>query len=663
MNKPGIKNKPEILAPAGSRVSFLAALAAGADAIYCGLKTFSARMEAKNFSIEELAELTHLAHGKGASVYVTLNTMIKPTDVDQVARCLDQLNRFVKPDAIIAQDLAVIGLIHQIGFPGKIHLSTLANVNTPEALRFIKQIPEVSRVVLPRELDIDEIKAMAKACPSGLGVETFIHGALCYAVSGRCYWSSYLGGKSGLRGRCVQPCRRMYTQIDQSRRFFSCQDLSIDVLVKVLLSVPEIKAWKIEGRKKGPHYVYHTVKAYQILRDLADDPENRVIAKKTALGLLTQALGRSATHYNFLPQRPQKPIDVRRQTASGLFVGKVQGAKLSQYVVPRRELFPGDVLRLGYEDETWHAIQRVGKYIPARGRFAFNLPSRKVPKKGTPVFLTDRRESELSRTIETLNRQIEKSSTSALPPSDIKVTVKKKRIKRNKVFTYRVYRDWPARQQKGPAGLWLSSKTLSKASRQQISRSWWWLPPIAWPADEKKFKIILTRAAAKGARRFVLNAPWQRGYFKKDRGLIFWAGPFCNLANSLAMEALDALGFSGAFISPELGSDDIMILPKLSPLPLGIVAGGNWPLCISRVLADDIHEKKPFSSPRGEQSWVRKYESNYWVFPNWLLDLGQMKDKLRKAGYNTFVHVIEPVPRDVKMKKRPGKWNWDIGLN
>jgi putative protease len=89
---------------------------------------------------------------------------------------------------------------------------------------------------------------MALSCPSGLELECFVHGALCYAVSGRCYWSSFLGGKSGLRGRCVQPCRRLYTHLGKTKRFFSCQDLSLDVLTKTLLDVPQVASWKIEGR-------------------------------------------------------------------------------------------------------------------------------------------------------------------------------------------------------------------------------------------------------------------------------------------------------------------------------------------------------------------------------------------------------------------------------
>ena len=121
-------------------------------------------------------------------------------------------------------------------------------------------------------------------------------------------------------------------------------------------------------------------------------------------------------------------------------------------------------------------------------------------------------------------------------------------------------------------------------------------------------------------------------------------------------------GFAGAIVSPELGKEDILDLPQSSPLPLGIVTGGHWPLCISRTLSDGIGEGRPFASPKGEQAWVKKYGPDYWVFPNWTLDLTAEKEKLVKAGYQMLVYLAEPVPKAVKLKSRPGLWNWNIGL-
>jgi len=658
----GALQRPEIMAPAGSKASFLAAVAAGADAIYCGLKSYSARMAAKNFTIEQLAALTRLAHAHATKVYVTLNSMLRTGELTHAGRLLEELQHNVKPDAIIIQDLALLELAGRIGFSGEIYLSTLANATDGAALKLIGDLNGIARVVLPRELNIDEVKAIARVCPNDLALEVFIHGALCYAVSGRCYWSSFLGGRSGLRGRCVQPCRRLFEQSRQSRRFFSCQDLSLDVLVKVLLSVPQIKGWKIEGRKKGPHYVYYTVKAYQILKNLEDNPEKRSVSKKAALGLLAQALGRTATHYNFLPQRPQTPINVIGQTGSGLFVGKIRGSRNKPYVICRMELLAGAVLRIGYEDESWHAVQRVGKYIPPEGRFHIKASSNRMPAAGTPVFLTDRREKALKNMLTELDRELEKVEKTHPLPSKFFLHLPECTPGKCKPAEIYVHRRFNKSGKQVPVGLWLSEETLKTTPQRLISHVRWWLPPVGWPAEEKAFNRLLERAMGKGGRHFVLNTPWQIASFHDRKNLVLWAGPFCNIANPLAIKTIAGIGFSGAIVSPELKQSDFLALPQHSPLPLGIVISGSWPLCISRTISDDIQQNKPFSSPKGEQAWVVKYDSVYWVFPNWKLDLTAKMDKLKRAGYQMFVHLLEPIPAAVKLKKRPGLWNWEIGL-
>ncbi|MFZ1201496.1 MAG: peptidase U32 family protein [Desulfobacterales bacterium] len=657
------KQKPEILAPAGSRASFMAALAAGADAIYCGLKSFSARMEAKNFALDELAVLTRLAHEKGTKVYVAFNAMLKTGELTDAGTLLNHLHRRVAPDALIIQDLALIELARQVGYAGELHLSTLANAGFAAALTSVHRLHGVTRVVLPRELSIDEIKALAGACPDSLALEVFVHGALCHAVSGRCYWSSFLGGKSGLRGRCVQPCRRQYGQSQQVRRYFSCQDLSLDVLANLLLTVPQVRAWKIEGRKKGPHYVYYTVQAYRTLRDIDEDPPSRASVKKSALGLLEQALGRPTTHYNFLPQRPQPATDPRTQTGSGLFVGKAQGPARHPYVVPRIDLLRGDVLRLGYEDERWHAIQQVGKGVPKRGRFTFSLPAGRLPARGTPVFLTDRREQALQDMLTDLDRQAAgRSEAEPAPPMDFDVRLPQPVVGPPKVLEIAVHRRPAPQPGPYPDGLWLSAEAIENVRRERVSRLWWWLPPVVWPDAESALMKAVSTVLRQGAAQFVLNAPWQTAFFGSLEGLNLWAGPFCNLTNPLAIERVAGMGFAGAFVSPELGRDDTLALPAASPLPLGIVVSGSWPLCISRTIAAGVKEDEPFTSPRGEQSWVHRNGSDYWMYPNWHLDLRAKTAELKKAGYRMIVHLIEPLPPDIRLKPRPGLWNWDIGL-
>jgi len=649
-------HQPEILAPAGNRAAFLAGLAAGADAIYCGLKSLSARMEAKNFSLEELAQLVHLAHDRGVKVYVTVNALLKPDELDRAGRLIDDLGRHVKPDALIVQDLGVIALARQAGFDGQLHLSTLANVSFPKALGVIARKRLADRVVVPRELSIDEIKAMAAACPRAVGLETFVHGALCYGVSGRCYWSSYMGGKSGLRGRCVQPCRRHYRQEGRVARAFSCQDFSVDVLVKILGQVKKVLAWKIEGRKKGPHYVFYTVSAYRLLRDQGRDAG----AKRDAADLLAQSLGREATHYRLLPQRPQQPVNTRRQTASGFFMGKVQGPAKNPWVVVRQPLLPGDVLRVGYEDEPGHVICRVTRHVPNKGRYPLNLGGRRSPPPGASVFLTDRREK-------ALERLMADAEAAAVPGQAIRASAFKAALpapadKSGPCLELHVSRTPSRASGRGAAGIWLSETAAANIGKSAAANLWIWMPPVIWPDDEARVAGLLRQSLENGARRFVLNAPWQMALFNRPQGLHLWAGPFCNAANALCLEMLKTLGVGGAFVSPELGEDDILALCRQSPLPLGIVLSGHWPLCISRTLADDVKLRVPFESPRGEQAWADRHGPDYWIFPNWKLDITEKRAVLRQAGMRMFVHLDETVPPAVSIKKRPGLWNWKIGL-
>ncbi|MBW2643987.1 MAG: hypothetical protein JRC89_11635 [Deltaproteobacteria bacterium] len=185
-------------------------------------------------------------------------------------------------------------------------------------------------------------------------------------------------------------------------------------------------------------------------------------------------------------------------------------------------------------------------------------------------------------------------------------------------------------------------------SKSLISRLWWWLPPVIWPEDEVRFKELVDLVLKKGAQNFVLNAPWQIAFFSVPKKLNLWAGPFCNIANPLAVKTLASLGVKGVIVSPELGRKDYFMLPKHSPLPLGIVISGNWPLCVSRIISEELDTQKPLISPKGEE--------------NWKLDISAKKNHLEKAGYRLFVHLVEPVPKEMTLKKRPGLWNWNLDL-
>ncbi len=682
--------QPEILAPAGDKPSFLAALAGGADAIYLGLKHFSARMQAENFGISELAGLVDLAHSKNTRVYVAMNTLVKPQDISSAANLIGRLARDVQPHALILQDMGFMNLARQANFKGELHLSTLANITHPAGLLAAKNMG-AQRVILPRELSIDEIRLMGESCPEGLELELFVHGALCYCVSGRCYWSSYMGGKSGLRGRCVQPCRRVYRQGGNaipsalgdsknikgkrkplphakrsgkvhSGRYFSCLDLSLDVLAKTLLDIPNLSSWKIEGRKKGPHYVYHVVTAYKLLRDNPNDSK----AKKMAEEFLNMALGRPSTRARFLPQKQNSPTDPYEQTSSGLLVGKCGiDSEGRAFIKAHQELLPKDYLRIGIEDQSWHSTLSVTKRVPKAGTLVLRVPKHKTPKAGTAVFLIDRREPELLNLLSQGERELAKQKKITSAPIDVKLKFAdsmKARKRADMILRANIPHGRDTRGTKGShMALWISPKA-QELSRTIVPKVAWWLPPVIWPEEEKTYTRLITHLQRCGARHFICNAPWQISLFKAFEELDLMAGPFCNVANAAHINMLKDMGFAATFVSPELSQKDFLSLPKQSCLPLGIVLKGFWPIGIARFGLSGVKANEPFASPKGEVFWARNYGSNTWLYPAWPLDLSDKRNQLETAGYSFFAEIDENPPINLPEIRRSGLFNWDNDL-
>jgi len=201
-------NKFKLLAPAGDFSMLVAAIKAGADAVYFGLKEFSMRDNAKNFNIEDLTEINKIC-GKKIKKYLTLNVIIYEEEIKKVEEILKKIKG--KVDAIICWDLSVINLCRKLKIP--FHISTQASISNSESAKFYKKLG-AERVVLARELNLDQIKKISKF----VSVECFIHGAMCVAVSGRCFMSQELFKRSANRGMCTQVCRRSYTLKDDEGR-------------------------------------------------------------------------------------------------------------------------------------------------------------------------------------------------------------------------------------------------------------------------------------------------------------------------------------------------------------------------------------------------------------------------------------------------------------
>lgn len=269
----------ELLAPAGTMENFMAALESGADAIYLGGKVFNARAHAANFGIDELREAVRLAHILDVSVYVTVNILIGDTELGELENYFKDLDS-IGVDAIIVQDLAVAEIAKRVAPNIHLHGSTQMTAATLDAVRFYESLG-FTRVVLARELSLKEIQHICKHCKAE--IEVFVHGALCVCYSGQCLMSSFIGGRSGNRGACAQPCRLPYELLDSKGEsvlpkheayLLSPKDLNYSEHMNELVAAG-VTSFKVEGRMKKVSYVRQVIGTYREILDEASIHENQ----------------------------------------------------------------------------------------------------------------------------------------------------------------------------------------------------------------------------------------------------------------------------------------------------------------------------------------------------------------------------------------------------
>ena len=266
----------EVMAPVGSRESLAAAIKAGADSVYFGIGQLNMRSHSANhFTIDDLREIASICSEAGVKTYLTVNTIIYGEDLEQMRLICDAAHA-AGISAVIASDVAVMVYCREIG--QEVHLSTQLNISNIEALKFYAQFADV--VVLARELNMDQVAAIHREIeaqnicgPSGrqIQIEMFCHGALCMAVSGKCYMSLADAGRSANRGECIQICRRSYlltdaetgNQIEVDNKYLmSPKDLKTVRFIDRLMQ-SGVRVFKIEGRARGPEYVYTVVRCYK----------------------------------------------------------------------------------------------------------------------------------------------------------------------------------------------------------------------------------------------------------------------------------------------------------------------------------------------------------------------------------------------------------------
>ncbi|MFN2354026.1 MAG: peptidase U32 family protein [Desulfopila sp.] len=374
----------ELLAPAGTVDNFYAALQAGADAVYIGAPGINARNLSRDFTFEEIGAMIAYARARNKKVYVAANSLILERDLSALLENLALLAALA-PHGLIVQDVGLIEVVRR-HFPElPIHASTLMGGCSSESVDFFKELG-CQRVVLARELTLKEILEINKKADTE--IEVFVHGAMCYSYSGLCLFSSFLGGKSGLRGRCVQPCRRTYTWQGQGGKkksgkgrskaagaggsyVFSMNDLAAFEAVAAMKDAG-IASLKIEGRMRSANYVSKIVEAYRTVIDASEAEREQALARAEELAVASMARTTSSGYF-FSPQ-PAEAIMPHQSGGLGMYLGRLLNftetdGELLGKISLHHELSVGDRLRVHMEKKgkrkafTVHRILRRGEEV------------------------------------------------------------------------------------------------------------------------------------------------------------------------------------------------------------------------------------------------------------------------------------------------------------
>ncbi|MGE0077705.1 MAG: U32 family peptidase [Bacteroidales bacterium] len=333
-------NLLELLAPAKDLQTGIAAITHGADAVYIAANKFGAREKAGN-SIDDIKKLVNFAHQYNARVYVTVNTILFDEELDEAKKIIVDLYN-ANVDAIIIQDFSILAMDIP---PIAVHASTQMHNNSPEKLKFLEECG-IERIVLPRELSIEEIKEFRRSTISEL--EFFIHGALCVSYSGQCYLSQALTGRSANRGACAQPCRSAYDLIDsdgnilvKNKHLLSLKDLNLSKHIHELIDAG-VSSFKIEGRMKDIIYVKNTVAYYNNLINtiIADKPEYRRLSsgrcEYSFVPDLERSFNRGFTEH-FIQGRIKNQASYHSQKSIGKPIGNVSHTSKEYFTINSKE--------------------------------------------------------------------------------------------------------------------------------------------------------------------------------------------------------------------------------------------------------------------------------------------------------------------------------------
>lgn len=385
---------PELLAPAGNLETALAAYVRGADAVYCGLGKYNAREMADNFSMEDMSKLSAYSKKHNKKFYLTFNTLLKQNELEEAAEQLFSMSQLY-PDGVIVQDLGIARMLREY-FPAMaIHASTQMGIHNSAGVALAGDMG-MERVILERQVTLDELEGIVEK--SDIEIEVFVHGALCCSLSGKCLFSSWIGGWSGNRGRCKQPCRRRYYSQERGEKkagfFFSTQDLyTLDL-------IPELKrigvaSLKIEGRLKKPSHIQSVVEAYRMVIDADENEYSKVIGR--AKQVLSGAYGRKWSHGFATVEDMQSVLQPESVGVSGVLIGSVKGVQNGRVKVElQRKLHIGDRIRFqgtGGEEGPGYTIRTMDQgsdKVPSAAKGVVYIPFDRDVAPGAKVYKVSR---------------------------------------------------------------------------------------------------------------------------------------------------------------------------------------------------------------------------------------------------------------------------------
>ncbi|MEA1922964.1 MAG: peptidase U32 family protein [Pseudomonadota bacterium] len=648
-----MKMLPELLAPVGNFETFMAALEAGADAVYLGLKKFSARARAENFTFPDLELMTLYAHQRGVRLYVALNTLIRNDELSEIYRTLNELSR-IGVDAVIVQDLGLVNILRR-DFPElSVHLSTQLAIHNAAGVNRLAALG-CKRVVLGRELSLAEIETVAQK--SSIELELFVFGALCVSVAGLCQFSSFFGGMSANRGRCSQPCRRPYRHAGEEGHFFSPADFNaLEFLPELVRS--GITSCKIEGRMKGSQYVSVVVGVFRrALDEIKNSGELAPASRKAFAEELKEAYARPTTAGNLSGRYPAAIIEPERAASIGVVVGKVRRVsqegreKKGRRILLRssRELAAGDRLKIIFQGKdgrdnsfTLKEGFRIEKRRAAKGGgLIVSLPVPFACQVGDLLVKVGSRDQYGRRGGAWFRRQIEEAvgdqlkaaSAKSRPPQERRYQAAKcllpaagagDKIAQDgkkssswliKLADFSVAQ--PFLQRRGwRVALDLNGKLMaSVAGRERdLFRRYpeleWSLPALQYPGRDAPLVEIIKRLTKVGFRRFHLNGLGQLDLFSDSCGGLadfqLATGPFLHAANQSAVDFYAAQGFSLVHLTPELDETTINSLKAGLGIALGVTVFSYIPLLLTRVPLPQKRRNENFISRRREEITVIK---------------------------------------------------------